>query len=223
MFVGLITAGCGLVDADITDFDLSLPEKSFTVDTSTWGLDSSAAAVLSTPCTVGGGVCELAAATACPDGQCTAECNASTLTCDLTIAFDLWTPIDLATEKPELATIDDQSLVDVTIDTISYRVGENSLDVATPPITLSVAPANIMDAETGSAVGTIAAIPAMTTVGLTQVNITGDGRAALIDAMQDFRTPFNIIIGAEIVVRNGDTIPTGRMVAGVAVTAHAGL
>ena len=38
----LAGAGCGLVDSDVTDIDISLPEREVTVDTADWQLSSTA-------------------------------------------------------------------------------------------------------------------------------------------------------------------------------------
>jgi hypothetical protein len=217
-------AGCGLIDSDVADFDLSLPEKAFTVDATSWDLDPSAAGVLSMSCAGMPDLCGVAAMTACPMGQCSGACSAVTSTCELTIPIRLWSMVNLAAEKPELQQIEDQALVDVTIDDITYAVAENSLDVATPPLTLYVAPATVMDAVGASAVGTVPEIAAMTTVPAgTAVPLTTQGRADMIRFMKDFRAPFNIVVGTDLVLGQGDMIPTGRMSASVKIEAHAGI
>jgi len=44
-------SGCGLIDSDVTNFDLTLPAKSFTIDATSWQVDQTAAtALLSTNC-----------------------------------------------------------------------------------------------------------------------------------------------------------------------------
>ena len=49
--VGLSAAGCGLISSDVTQFDLGLPHKQFTVDAGNWGL-SNPELLLSHACTV---------------------------------------------------------------------------------------------------------------------------------------------------------------------------
>ena len=60
-------------------------------------------------------------------------------------------------------------------------------------------------------------------VALTSVELTEDGQATLKRYMDDFMTPFNIIVGAELIVGMGDPVPSGAMTANVQVRAHAGL
>lgn len=220
-----LSAGCGLVDPDITDFELFIRDKQFTVDTAQWGL-TDVDAYTGTDCTQQAGVCSAAAQQACTEGQCFGRCDAEgTGTCELLVLVNLWQPVVLGMDNPELATLDDQPLVDVMIDSIQYEVTENTLDVATPTFTIYVAPSTIMSPGDPEAepVGTIAPVAAGTLVPLTDVTITADGQAALQRFMTDYSTPFNIIVGSEMVLAQGDTVPTGGMTARVQVRAHAGL
>src|SRR5712672_1003845 len=40
---GSLVAGCGLISSDVTNFDLKLPDKKFTIDASGWQVDASKA------------------------------------------------------------------------------------------------------------------------------------------------------------------------------------
>jgi len=213
---------CGLIDPDVADLDLTLPAKTFAIDTAQWNLQR-ADEVVGVACTPQPQICAQAAAQLCEQGECAGACG-SAGTCELTLRVAKVRQVDLLTEKPDLAEIQD-SVLDVTIDAIRYEVGENSLNVATPPFTLYVGPQTAMTPQDMGvqAIGTIASVPAGTTVARTDVQLTKDGRAALTARMGDFRKPFNIIVGAEIVVRAGEPVPSGKMVATVTVTAHAGL
>jgi hypothetical protein len=216
----VLIGGCGLIDSDIADVDLSLPDKTFSIDADQWPLDE-AGQVPGVDCSSAPQVCAMAAAEACPAGECTGACVASK--CELTLPVAKWRPVDLGNEKPELASIEETSPLDVTIDAIRYSVTENSLNVATPPFTLYVAAMTVMTPEGAEAIGTIPSVPAGTLVGSAAVELTAAGRTALENRMADFRTPFNIIVGAEIVIGPGDTVPSGRITANVTVDAHAGL
>jgi hypothetical protein len=218
--VAVLGGGCGLIDSDIADVDLSLPDKTFSIDADQWPLDE-ASQVPGVDCSGAPQVCASAAAEACPEGECSGACVAGS--CQLTLPVAKWRPVDLGNEKPELASIEEQSPLDVTIDAIRYSVTENSLTVDTPAFTLYVAPMTVMTPEGAEAIGTIPSVPANTLVSPTEVQLTAAGRAALEARMADFRTPFNIIVGAEIVIGPGDTVPSGRITANVAVEAHAGL
>ena len=39
LLLAAVGAGCGLISSDVTNFDLTLPDKNFTVDTSGWQID----------------------------------------------------------------------------------------------------------------------------------------------------------------------------------------
>lgn len=216
--------GCGLVDPDITNFDLALPDKTFTVDADNWELQG-ADQLINQTCTTQPDPCAAAAQQACAEGTCIAQCNASTLTCDLTLFVSLYTPVDLINEKPELKTIEDEPIIEVTIDAISYQVMENSLNVDTPELKVYAAPATVMRAGDPMAreIGSVPPIPAGQRIGETAVMLSPSGRSILASFMGEFKTPFNIIVGSNLLVTAGDPVPAGRMVVKVAVKAHAGV
>ncbi len=216
--------GCGLVSSDITDFDLFIKDKQFTVDTEQWEL-SDVPAYTMIDCSQSAGICAAAAEQACAEGQCFGRCDVATDTCELQVVVALWQMVDVKTENSELNTIDDQPVIDVTIDAIDYEVNENTLTIDTPEFTVYVAPSTIMspgDPE-AEAIGTIPGISSRTMIGLTSIELTDDGKATLKTYMDDFMTPFNIIVGAELIVGMGDPVPSGSMTANVQVRAHAGL
>ena len=190
--------GCGLVDPNITNFDLAYNTGAQRARRR-------------------GGTCAM--------GACIAQCNATSLTCDLTLFVSLFTPVDLLVEKPELATIQDEPLIDVTIDAITYKVMENSLNVATPEMKVYAAPMTVIRAGDPLAreIGTVPAIPAGMTMGETDVVLSPTGKATLAEFMGDFKTPFNIIVGSNLMVQQGDAVPMGKLVVNVGVKAHAGV
>ncbi len=216
--------GCGLVDPNITNFDLALPNKTFTIDSANWGL-MNADQLTSQTCTVSPDPCAAAAEQACAMGTCIAQCNATSLTCDLTLFVSLFTPVDLLVEKPELSTIQDEPVIDVTIDAITYTVMENTLNVATPEMKVYAAPMTVIRAGDPLAreIGTVPAIPAGMTMGETAVVLSPSGKATLAEFMGDFKTPFNIVVGSNLLVQQGDPVPAGRLVVNVGVKAHAGV
>jgi hypothetical protein len=221
---GTLSTGCGLVDPDITNFDLQLQDKMFTVDTQQWelqGVDQ----LTSLDCSAAPGSCAVAADQACTEGQCFGRCSTETQTCELQVIVTLWQMVDTDAENPELEAVADQPVVDVTIDSIAYEVITNTLNVETPTFTIYAAPSTIMspgDPE-ARAVGTIAPVQPATLVPETDVVITEDGRDVLADFMGDYMNPFNIIVGAEVIVGMGDAVPSGELSAVVRVRAHAGL
>jgi hypothetical protein len=217
-------AACGLIDPDIADFDLSLPEKDIVVDTGQWQLttESSLPAV---DCSQSAGVCSLGIAQVCgAEGVCFGTCNSDDA-CDVKVLVNLWHPFDLAKEKPELEEIEGKPLVSISIKQIAYRVSENTLNVDSPEMTVYVAPGNVMSPgdPQAQAIGTIAAVPAGTTIEEGDVVLTDGGREILAGFMKEYSVPFNVIIGADVDISPGDVVPTGKLTAVVLVSAVAGL
>ena len=133
--------------------------------------------------------------------------------------------IDLGMEQPELNTLNNEPVIKVTIDSLQYEVTANSLNVATPPMTLYVAPMSIMDPKDpmSKAVGTVDPVPAMTTVALRDITYATDGKQQLVDIMGTYKNPFNVIVGATLTLKQGDMVPTGKLDAQVDIKAHASL
>ncbi|HPH68148.1 MAG TPA: hypothetical protein PLF40_20465 [Kofleriaceae bacterium] len=226
MGAALVLSACGLVDTNIADFNLTLPEKQFTVDASTWNVNAAATSTfLTTSCATMPTICGQAAASACKAATCTGTCDAGTKTCVLSLGVSNYKTIDLITEKPELKTINEQPVIKVSIDRVTYSVSANSLNVASPEMTVYVAPATVMTAGDAQAkpIGKIPSVPAGTTLPATEITFTDSGRAELINVMSNFKVPFNIIIGSTLVVNSATMIPTGKMESGIQITAHAGL
>jgi hypothetical protein len=216
--------GCGLISSDVTNFDLTLPDKKFTVDTGSWQVDQAAANLyLMSPCTTST-ACNSAVAQACRMG-CTGTCSAQS-TCDLTLDVSLFQPIDLLTEKPELKSINDQPVIKVAIDSVTYEVTANNLNIDTPEITIYVAPSTVMKPTDPMArpIGTIAAIKAGTTTSSPQDMIyTATGKADLIAIMSTYKMPFNIIAGSSLTVSSGQLVPKGKLDSVIHIKGHAGL
>ena len=221
----LLASGCGLIDSDVTNFDLTLPEKGFSVDASGWQVNQMAAdAFLGTNCSSSPTICASAASNACPM-NCTGQCSTTTSTCELALDVGVYKSIDLVTEKPELKTIEDKPIIKVTIDSVKYRVGANTLNVDTPAMKVMVAPMSVMDPDDPMAkqIGTIPAVSAMTVIGAAELMFTSDGKQILAETMGQYKTPFNVIVGTQLVMQSGDLVPTGKLDAVVQITAHAGL
>jgi hypothetical protein len=223
--VGLGT-GCGLISSDVTDFDLTLPDKKFTVDTASWDItDKEAGPLLQTSCSSNPTVCNSAAQAACPM-NCSGECSSTTQTCNLALEVSVYQGIDLIMEKPELKSIDDEPLIKVTIDSVTWEVTTNTLNVATPPLTVYVAPTTVMDPNDPAAkpIGTIEGVAAGAVTDAPQpIVFTATGKADLVAMMSTFKTPFNVIVGSTLIVSQGQSVPTGKMDAVVHIKGHAGL
>jgi hypothetical protein len=226
LFCVAAATGCGLISSDVTNFDLTLPDKNFTIDAAAWQVSGSdAQALLATSCASQPMACAAAATSACASG-CSATCDSSSQKCDLSLDVSLFQMVNLEMEKPELQTINSEPVIKVTIDSVTYDVTSNTLNVDTPPITIYVAPATVTSATDpmAMAVGTIAAVPAGMTISTPQtLTYVDGGKQTLINIMSTFKVPFNIIAGSTLVVKDGQPVPTGKLDSTVHIAAHAGL
>jgi hypothetical protein len=217
-------SGCGLIDPDITDFDLSLPPKEFVVDTEQWSFEIMGDTFPAVDCSADPGICSAGAQMLCSGANCFASCGDGD-TCEVLVQVDLWTTVNLRVEKPELETIEDQPIVSVTIHRVWFNVLENTMNVDAPALSVYVAPANVMSSGSPSAlpVGTIPPILAGQTLMDGDMMTTPEGEENLKMFMKDWETPFNIIVGGTDLVQAGDPVPMGLFRAEVNVSATAGL
>lgn len=216
-------SGCGLIDSDITEFNLSIPPRTFTIDTAQWNLGSSSPVFPDLPCSPDMDLCAEQVAVFCDVERCTGTCVDNL--CEMSVQVSLWHLVDLYSEKPELQAINDQPFVNVSIDSVYYAADENTLNFDTPVLSLYVAPQTVMTPSDpqARAIGEIPSIPAGSQLGVLDVQLTPEGVDELRAFMGDYRTPFNIILGTEVTVRAGDPMPSGRIDAQVGVDASAGL
>lgn len=225
-----LVAGCGLISSDVTNFDLMLPDKKFTIDASGWQVDGnknpfSNGTLASVPCMSMPSVCSMAVAQACAS-DCSSTCDTVTNSCLLSLDISRPLKVDLLTDQPDLKTINDQPVIKVSIDSVTYAVMFNNLTVDTPAIEVYVAPISALKPTDPQAklVGTIPAIPkGMTTPEPQALEFTPSGKADLVNIMSTFKTPFNVLVASHLVVRAGQMLPTGRLDAVVRIRGHAGL
>jgi hypothetical protein len=220
-------AGCSLISSDVTNFDLTLPDKKFSIDSQGWQVDATAArSYTMQSCTSSPTICSSAVDQACSAG-CSGACGAAG-TCELSLELSLAQPVNLVMERPELKSINDEPVIKVAIDSVTYEVPYNTLNVATPELTLYVAPMSVTAIASGDPqikpIGTIAPVPAGQTITVPQpIAFTATGKAQLINIMSTFKTPFNVLMGAAITVTAGQAVPMGRLDAVVHIKGHAGL
>jgi len=219
-----LCAGCGLISSDVTNFNLDLPDKKFSIDTMSWNVDQQMAdAVLNTPCS-SSSQCMAAAEAACAM-DCSGTCNMNSR-CTINLDVGLHTSVNLLMEKPELQQINDKAVIEVEIDDVLYVVEQNTLNVPTPEIGVYVAPMSVMDPTDPLAkqIGTIPPVDAgVTTTSPQKMMFTADGRANLTAVMGNFKTPFNVIVGSTLSMTAGQPIPMGRLDAVIRIKAHAGI
>jgi hypothetical protein len=222
--IALLVSGCGLISSDVTNFNLDLPDKKFSIDTMSWNVDQARAdAALNTPCSTTT-QCMSAAEQVCAM-DCSGVCNPQQR-CTINLDVGLHTPINLLMEKPELQQINDKAVIEVEVDDVLYMVEQNTLNVATPEIGVYVAPMSVMDPTDPQAkkIGTIPMVESMMTIATAQkMTFTPDGRENLKTTMGNFKTPFNVIVGSTLTMTSGMPIPQGRLDALIRIRAHAGL
>jgi hypothetical protein len=219
-----LVSGCGLISSDVTNFNLDLPDKKFTIDTMSWNIDQQMAmTALNTSCSSTTQCMAVAEATCAMD--CSGVCNPASR-CTVNLDVGLHTSVNLLMEKPELQQINDKAVIEVEVDDLFYVVEQNTLNVATPEIGIYVAPMSVMDPMDAMAkkIGTIPPVAAgVTTPSAQKMTFTTDGRANLTAAMGNFKTPFNVIVGSTLTITSGMPIPQGRLDALIRIRAHAGI
>jgi hypothetical protein len=216
--------GCGLISNDVTQFDLQ-DNKSFAIDTAAWQVNSSQAQTfLSTSCASAPMVCGAAAQQAC-GMNCTGTCDATSHTCDLSLAVSIYQLVDLQNDNSGLSQIKNEPVIKVAIDSVTYDITTNTLNVATPPLTVFVAPMSVTNASDpmALAVGTVAAVPAGMTSTANAMTYTDGGKQNLINIMSTYKNPFNILVGGTLTVTSGTPVPTGMLGATVHIHATASL
>jgi len=226
---GVWLAGCGLISSDLTDFDLTLPDKKFSINIDGWKVDrAKAESYLDVDCSQAPPTaCNSAVQQVCTMG-CSGTCSETSHTCDLSLDVSLAQMVDLVMDRPELQSVNDQPVIKVTVDSVTYEVTLNTLNVDTPTITIYVAPISVTTVKSNDAsikaIGTIDPIAAgETTTSARSLKLTASGKAELANIMSSFKTPFNVLVGSSIVVSAGQPIPTGRLDAVVHIKGHAGL
>jgi hypothetical protein len=214
---------CGLIDESVDDFSLSLPEKEFRVDSDMMGLVGGSETFPSVECPAID--CAGMSSTFCePDSSCMVSCGAGGR-CEAGTTITLYQMVNMAQERPELATVDKQSGIDVTIDEITFVVEQNTFSPDSPPLPtllVYVGPITAVDATDPNAesIGSIAPIEGGYT-GPGQLEFTGTGRATLEEYMSDYTVPFNLIISGTITVMAGQEVPMGIMVGKITGRARA--
>ena len=222
--IALAASACGLISDDVADFPIDL-DKSFQINTGSYQIDQNAAMTATqTSCAAMPQACDAAAMAACPD-DCSGRCAASN-TCEIDIDVSLYQMVDLLTDQASLRSLDGRAFIEVEIDTLTYVVTANTLNVATPEMQVFIAPMSVMETTDAQAklIGTIPAIqPGSINTEEKEIVFSPTGRADLITVMSSFKTPFNILVGATLTVSNGTPVPMGTLDAKVRIKGHAGI
>jgi hypothetical protein len=217
---GLATLGalaaCGLLSNDITLVRLHLPAKSFSIDTADWRLPPSSTVPM-VPCSAGCG-------SLCTGGACTGTCNQASGNCEADVPVSLKNDYNLAAEAPDYQTFASLNVVSVTVDDIYFDISSNTLNVDTPELEVVMGPptVNSPDDPAAELVGTIPAVRAGQT-GRVDLVFAPNGQAVLKKYMDNFKTPFRVLVGGDVTVTGGQQTPAGKLVGAVQADAHASL
>lgn len=188
--------GCGLISSDITKVTFDLPTKHYVFAA------PSAAMTPKVMCGAGTLV------PTCPAiGAYTASCDNAVCTAHVPVKTSQ--TVNLKAEVPQLSSVSSQTLVDITLERMSYTV-VNSTTLAIPPIDLYLAPQNVTDPTDPSAkkFGTVPAVAAGMTASGDVVKEPGADDLFIMYG-QNFGTPFNFIAATTVV------IPSGTQVSGM--------
>jgi hypothetical protein len=212
--------GCGLVSSNITQVQVGIPAHSFSVDTADWHVNASQT-VPTVPCSA---ACDQISSMFCSPGVCAVDCNDSTSNCEGIVDITLVNDFNLAQESPEYAQFASASSIKVGVDDVWFQISENSLSVATPPLNIYVGPMSASK-PTDAGVALVGTLPSLAVgqTGKAELQFAAGGKDALGNFMNDYKTPFRIIVDGEYLLEAGDRVPTGRLAGTVQATAHVGL
>ncbi|WP_152629716.1 hypothetical protein [Haliangium ochraceum] len=219
-----VVAGCGnFIEPDDPEISVAISPREFTVATEQWELTSPSGTVFpELSCDASERqVCEAELGELCGSGNCESACVDNA--CELSIAVSLWRTVDLYEDNPRLRALGDAPLLEVDIGRVYFGVVENTLNFDMPPLTLSVAPADVMDAADLEA-HAIATLPALSMPGpATEAALLLDEgqRAALAEQVRAYRTPFNLIVSTRVRLAANEPLPSGTLSAYIGVEATA--
>jgi hypothetical protein len=215
--LGLLVAGisagvgCGLISSDITKLTFDLPARTYKFDSSGFNVPPGNTAKV--PCGGANAVQDCCNPPApLPKPDCTATpivCLASV--CTLEQPVTLSSAIDLKNEAPELSSLSDQHLANVTLESLHYSA-VSTLNVDSPPFDLYLAAAGVTDPKSAMAMkfGTIPAIPAGKSP-MGDIVRTAAADSLFSSYVSNFATPFSVIASATVIVPSGSPTPTGAI------------
>lgn len=225
-----IPSGCGLVANDSNDVNLSSLEKQFSIDSTAWNVNSTAVTTLiNQSCTPAADSCASVVATlsTCKAATCTAQCNAQTNKCQLSLRVELWRAINIVSEVPDLLSSNmapAATSLEVTLDDMTYEVFGNALSVDTPKLGIYVAPSTVMgpSGEGAVRIAEIPTVPAATELSPRSITFMPGGKEVLRRRLADYQVPFNLLVASELIVDQATPVPTGQLNATLQMRGRAG-
>ncbi len=217
---------CGLVSSssNIGDVAIDLPDQQFTVDTASWQIGNDAAtAYLAKSCAAEPSACASAADATCAAG-CTGNCDTTTHTCDLSLDVSLYQVIDVAKEQPAVAKVGEASSCrsrSIRSPTRSRATRSTSIRRRSP--CTSRRRPSPRRARWRARMARSRRSPRARRPRAPSSSSRRPAARILSAAMSAYDTPFNIIVGTTLLLRAGDSVPTGELDARLHITAHASL
>jgi hypothetical protein len=195
----LVATGCGLISSDVTKLTFELPTKHYTFSADGWAAMIPAGVNMKVTCGAGGMVPTCPSPLMCDAGVCSAH-----------VPVSVSQNMDLKMEVPQLSSVNNQSLADITLESMTYQV-VSTANVAIPEIDLYLAPDGVTDPSSPQAVkfGTVAPIAAGMNASGSVVK-TADADPTFIKYGMAFGTPFTFIAATTVVVPTGTT-PAGMV------------
>lgn len=208
--------GCSLISSDITKVTFDLPAKTYSFDAAQWGIP--AGNTVAVHCGAPDNLATVTVMDCCnppapltkPD--CTAHplvCEGTPMVCTLKQPVTVAQKMDLKMEVPELSSISNQSVVDISLSNLHY-VAVSTLNVDVPPLELYLADDGVTDSSQGMKFGTVPAIPKGTSPS-GDVVLEPNADALFAARGHTFGTPFNFIATTTVSVASGSPAPTGMI------------
>jgi hypothetical protein len=190
-----------LISSDVTKLKFQLPQETYTFNTAMWG-NLPSGTVPTVPCTTTDQCCALA------------DCSTTPLVCEsgacaANLPESLVEPVNLS---QDMDLQKDRSLADLSIDSITYTIANNSLNVDLPALTIYMAPQTVTDPNSPQAIkfGTVPVIPAGTDPsGMVQLEANAAQTFQMFTA--DLSVPFNLIASTTVDIPAGTPIPSGQI------------
>jgi hypothetical protein len=192
--------GCGLISSDVTKLTFELPTKHYTFNSAAWaGSIPAGATPMKVTCGAGGLVATCPSPLVCDAGVCSGE-----------VPIKVFQKMNLQMEVPQLSDVNNQSLADITLESMTYQV-TSTANVPLPSIELYLAPDGVTDPADPSA-KKFGSVPAMAAGASGSGNVVKepDADMTFIRYGMAFGTPFNFIAATTVVVPTGTT-PTGMV------------
>jgi len=209
--------GCGLISSDLATISFDLPPKTYTFDSSQAGwnapMSGAFAMVPAVACAADADCCSpllMAAGVDC--GMLV--CDGATATCAFAVTVE--SPpqmIDLKNEAQLPSSLANQSVLDITVNKLSYDVGQNSLNVDLPPVDLFLGPQGATKPSDPGVVkfATVPSILHGATPTNANIPLEPAANSVFENIGMHLGTPFVFLAQTRVVIPGGTPPPSGAL------------